>query len=160
MNIRDPVFCFFSNHFSKEVWDRPVLDGIVFPSHSPDQILSLSGPFSLEEILQVVLSCDGNNSPGLDGFNFAFIKAFWPLIKEEVGVLFDQFYVNGTLPKSFSYYFLALIPKVDCPFALGDFRPISLLRSLYKMVAKVLASRLSRVMDSLISDSQSAFIKG
>lgn len=45
-------------------------------------------------------------------------------------------------------------------FALGDFCPISLLGCLYKMAAKVLADRFGRVMDYLISDTQSAFIKG
>lgn len=80
----------------------------------------LSGRFSLE---QVVLSCDGNKILGPDEFNFVFIKAFWPLIKVEVGrVLFDDFFTSGTLPKSFSSsYFLPLIPKVESPFTLGDY---------------------------------------
>jgi hypothetical protein len=48
-------------------------------------------------------------------------------------------------------YFVTLIPKVNSPFSLGDFRPISLLGSLYKLIAKVLASRLAKVMNSLIA---------
>lgn len=67
----------------------------------------------------MVLSCDKYKSPGLDGFSFAYIKAFWPLIKEEVVVLFNEFSANGTLVKYFSSYFLALIPKVDFPFYSG-----------------------------------------
>jgi hypothetical protein len=57
-------------------------------------------------------------------------------------------------------YFVTLIPKVNSPFGLGDFRPIYLLGSLYKLIAKVLASRLAKVMNSLIATTQSAFIKG
>jgi hypothetical protein len=56
-------------------------------------------------------------------------------------------------------YFLALIPKVSSPQALGDFRPISLLGCLYKMVAKVLVARLAKVIDSLVPNTQSAFVK-
>jgi hypothetical protein len=74
--------------------------------------------------------------------------------------MFDQFHGIGSLPKSLLSYFVTLSPKVNSPFGLGDFRPISLLGSLYKLIAKVLASRLATVMDSLVAPNQSAFIKG
>jgi hypothetical protein len=101
------------------------------------------------EIENVILNSDGNKSPGPDGFNFAIIKAFWGLLKGEVRILFDQFHGTARLPKSFSSYFVALIPKIPSPFSLGDFRPISLLGCLYKLVAKVLTSRLARVIYGL-----------
>ncbi|PNX60639.1 cysteine-rich receptor-like protein kinase, partial [Trifolium pratense] len=53
----------------------------------------------------------------------------------------------------------ALIPKVDSPQRLNEFRPISLVGSLYKILAKVLANRLRLVIGSVISESQSAFVK-
>jgi hypothetical protein len=74
--------------------------------------------------------------------------------------MFDQFHGNTSLPKSFLSYFVALIPKVRPPLGLTDFRPISLLGCLYKLVAKVLAARLGKVMDSIVNSTQSAFIKG
>jgi hypothetical protein len=114
----------------------------------------------LEEIEEVVKECDGNKSPGPDGFNFNFVKSFWSLMKDEVRILFDQFHANANLPKSFSSYFVTLIPKVNSPLALNEFRPISLLGGLYKLVAKVLAKRFAKVMDSLVSPTQSAFLKG
>jgi len=52
-----------------------------------------------------------------------------------------------------------LIPKVDNPQRLNDFRPIVLVGCLYKISAKVLANRLRIVMSNVISDSQSAFVK-
>jgi hypothetical protein len=78
----------------------------------------------------------------------------------EVRILFDQFYGNASLPKSFSSYFVTLIPKVNSPLALNEFRPISLLGCLYKLEAKVLAKRLALVMGSLVATTQSAFLKG
>ncbi|MCH84888.1 LINE-1 reverse transcriptase like, partial [Trifolium medium] len=108
----------------------------------------------------VVKESDGNKSPGPDGFNFAFLKAFWELIKGEVRILFDEFHNNGKIPKSFLSYFVTLIPKVGSPFGLADYRPISLIGCLYKLIAKVLAARLSKVMNSIIASSQSAFLKG
>ncbi|RVW15620.1 hypothetical protein CK203_077767 [Vitis vinifera] len=43
---------------------------------------------------------------------------------------------------------------------LGDYRPISLLGGLYKLLAKVLANRLKKVIGKVISPDQNAFIKG
>lgn len=55
---------------------------------------------------------------------------------------------------------VVLIPKFDNPQRLNDFRPISLVGSMYKILAKILANRLRLVIGSVISDSQSRFIKG
>jgi hypothetical protein len=53
-----------------------------------------------------------------------------------------------------------LILKVLNPHRISEFRPISLLGSLYKLLAKVLAVRMGKVMDFIISKNQSTFIKG
>jgi hypothetical protein len=160
MQIREEVVSYFRSHFDNEEWHRPTLDGLEFPTISQDRVVELTANFSLEEITSVVRDCDGSKSPEPDGFNFAFIKEFWDLMKYEIGVMFDQFHGNACLPKGIMSYFLTLIPKVHSPQALGDFRPISLLGCLYKLVAKVLAARLARVVRDVISKSQSAFING
>ena len=53
-----------------------------------------------------------------------------------------------------------LIPKKGNVEDIKDYRPISLLGSLYKILAKVLANRLRRVLDKVISPSQNAFVEG
>nr|GEW05610.1 RNA-directed DNA polymerase, eukaryota, nucleotide-binding alpha-beta plait domain protein [Tanacetum cinerariifolium] len=52
----------------------------------------------------------------------------------------------------------ALIPKVLDPKVVSDYRPISLIGRLYKVVTKILATRLSLVISDLISDVQTAFL--
>ncbi|MCH79404.1 LINE-1 reverse transcriptase like [Trifolium medium] len=158
--VREAVENFFASHFSAPTSDRPRLDGVTFPSLSAEENLSLTAPFTLEEIETVIKDCDGNKSPGPDGFNFAFVKDSWDLMKGDVRIMFDQFHGNECLPKSFLSYFVTLIPKVESPFRLSDYRPISLLGCLYKLIAKVLANRLAKVMNSIIAPTQSAFLKG
>ncbi|WJX73507.1 hypothetical protein P8452_57279 [Trifolium repens] len=70
-----------------------------------------------------------------------------------------EFHRNGKLTKGINSTFIALIPKVDSPQRLNDFRPISLVGSLYKILAKVLANRLRMVIGGVISESQTAFVK-
>ncbi|KAK2434404.1 hypothetical protein QL285_019560 [Trifolium repens] len=120
----------------------------------------LVDPFSLGEIEEVVKLSDGNKSLGPDGFNFTFIKTFLSVLKGEVRIFFDQFHGNARLPKSLMSYFITLIPKVASPSVIGEFRPISLLGCLYKLISKVLAARLSKVMNSVVASTQTAFIKG
>jgi hypothetical protein len=51
------------------------------------------------EIEEAVKSSDGSKCSGPDRFNFAFIKEFWDIIKDDVRILFDQFFGNDCLPK-------------------------------------------------------------
>jgi hypothetical protein len=141
-DIRQATVDYFKLKFSTVSCLRPKLDGVSFPSLSEEENCWLTRPFALEELESMVKECDGNKSPGPDGFNFAFVKALWNVFKGEIRIMFDQFHGIGSLPKSFTSYFVALIPKINSPFSLGDFRPISLLGCLYKMIAKVWTARL------------------
>jgi hypothetical protein len=114
---------------------RPNLNGVTFPTISEEENEGLVATFSMEEIEEVVKSSDGNKSPGPDGYNFAFLKKFWEILKGDVRIMFDQFHGNSSFPKSFLSYFVTLIPKVSTPSSLSDFRPISLLGCLYKIIA-------------------------
>lgn len=73
---------------------------------------------------------------------------------------FDQFHSFASRPHNFASFFVTLIPKVKNPCSLGEFQKISLIGSLYKLVAKFLANWLWLVMDKLISPNQSTFLKG
>jgi hypothetical protein len=133
---------------------------VFFPTLSIDEVEMLEVGFLEEEIRIVVFDSDGNKSPGPDGFNGEFFKASWEVIKGDLKTFVDEFYIHGKLPKGFLAYFIALIPKVSNPHTINEFRPISLLGSVYKILAKVLSTRLGQVMGKLISNNQSAFIKG
>ncbi|KAK2406714.1 hypothetical protein QL285_042414 [Trifolium repens] len=159
-HIKEEVVNFFEQHFSSPNVCRPNLNGVNFPSLSLEDNFRLTAPFSYDETFDAVKESDGSKSPGPDGYNYAFLKNSWDLIKGEIRIMFDQFHGIGILPKCLLSYFVTLIPKVNSLFGLSDFRPISLLGCLYKLIAKVLTSRLSKVMNTLIAPNQSAFIKG
>lgn len=105
--------------------------------------------FREEEVKEAVWGCGSEKSPGPDGFNFKFIKKFWPTIKPDILRFLDEFYVNGCFPKGSNVSFIALIPKVADPQSLHDYRHISLIGCVYKIVSKLLANRLKKVMPSI-----------
>ena len=71
----------------------------------------------------------------------------------------DEFHANGSFPKGNNASFLALIPKTNHPQSFNEYRPISLIGCMYKIIAKLLANRLRKVMSALIDERQTAFIK-
>ena len=73
---------------------------------------------------------------------------------------FDHFHRSSEFEQSLNASFLSLIPKKINALNIKDFRPISLVGNVYKLLSKVLANRLRRVIDNLISESQNSFVGG
>nr|GEX56453.1 RNA-directed DNA polymerase, eukaryota [Tanacetum cinerariifolium] len=71
-----------------------------------------------------------------------------------------KFFESKKMPAGFNSSFITLIPKVSNPIHVKDYRPISLNSTHYKIIAKILANCLSKVVDKIISQEQSAFISG
>jgi hypothetical protein len=137
-----------------------MLDGLDFSSISVEDATRLERPFEEEEIFNVVSNMKGDKSPGHDGFSMAFYHACWTILKEDLMAVFLEFHTFGTFERRLNATFLTLIPKKTNVVEVRDFRPISLVGSVYKILAKVLANRLRLVMEDIISPSQNAFVKG
>ncbi|GJX21086.1 RNA-directed DNA polymerase, eukaryota [Tanacetum coccineum] len=97
-----------------------------------EQSEDLESFVSYDEIKRAAWNCGTNKSPGPDGFSFDFIRC------------------NSS--------FIALISKIQDAKVVKDFRPVSLIGSMYKIIAKIMANRLSLVILDIISDVQSAFV--
>ena len=73
---------------------------------------------------------------------------------------FKEFYEKKKFVRSLNATFLVLIPKKGNADDIKDYRPISLLGGLYKILAKGLANWLRRVIDKVVSPTQNAFVEG
>ena len=67
--------------------------------------------------------------------------------------MFEEHYSQNVVFRNLNATFLVLIPKKEGASDVQDFKPISLVGSLYKIIAKVLANRLKRVMGKVVSNS-------
>ncbi|RVX09662.1 F-box protein [Vitis vinifera] len=139
---------------------RPNINGLNFKELGEGLASSLEVEFSEEEIYAALSSCCGDKAPGPDGFTMAFWLFCWDVVKSEILELFREFHLHETFQRSLNSTFLLLIPKKEGAEDLREFRPISLVGSVYKLLAKVLANRLKSVMGEVISDSQQAFVHG
>lgn len=123
------------------------------------QLHSLEDPFTENEIDSVVRTLPNFKSPGPDGFNNEFTKAAWPVIKHDFYKLCQDFFNDTVNLRSINSSFITLIPKVESPKYVGDFRPISLLNTSVKLLTKILGNRLQASIIPLIHKNQYGFIK-
>nr|GEY39606.1 RNA-directed DNA polymerase, eukaryota [Tanacetum cinerariifolium] len=131
----------------------------LFPNQlSSDQAFELEKQVSTDEIRTAVWACGENKSRGPDGFTFEFFCKFWDTIGPDLCLAVEWFFDHGSFCKGCNSSFIALIPKVQDSKFVNDYHPISMIRSLYKVVTKILALRLSSVIAGLISDVQTTFL--
>ncbi|RVW15364.1 LINE-1 reverse transcriptase-like [Vitis vinifera] len=147
---------------SREVWlregDRNT--GLDFNRIGDEDAARLEEVFSEEEVLKALSDLNGDKAPGPDGFLIRFWQFCWDVVKEEImGFLLD-FHECGRFVRSLNSIFLVLIPKKPGAEDLRDFRPISLVGGLYKLLAKVLANKLKKVVGKVVSSAQNAFVEG
>ncbi|GJS37666.1 RNA-directed DNA polymerase, eukaryota [Tanacetum coccineum] len=84
---------------------------------------------------------------------------FMDEVKEvDVWRCINYFESTGTISRGCNPSFIVLILKINDPFSFSDYRPISLIRCVYKIISKILANRLATVISSIIGHNQSAFI--
>ena len=114
----------------------------------------------LEEIGHALKELQNGKSPGSDGFTPDFYKFFWAKIKIMVLNSIKQAYEQGELSIEQKRGIINLIPKKDKDIRyLKNWRPISLLNTDYKILTKLLAMRLKRVLPSVINEDQVAYLK-
>ena len=94
---------------------------------------------------------------GPDGMSPLFYQIYWTDVGTDVHQAVLSSLNSGPILKSINHTFITLIPKVSSPEKVSDFHPISLCNVIYKIMSKVIANRLKPLLNSIISETQSAF---
>lgn len=121
---------------------------------------SLIKEISHDEIKAAAFAVKGSSASGEDGITGVFYKTYWHIVGPKVIEEVRSFFQTSTLPAGWNHTQLCLLPKITKPESMKDMRPISLCSVQYKIVSKLLSSRLKPIMDYIISDTQGAFVAG
>jgi len=157
-DLKSAIHGFFKELFTEnEPW-RPKVDGLFLPSLSNTAREVLERHFDEEETTKALFDCCGDKAPVPDGMTMAFLQANWDTMRGEVLTMFSEFHSNDKFVASLNATFIWLIPKKADTRNIKDYRPISLIGCIYKLLSKVLARRLRKVIGSLISKNQNAFV--
>jgi hypothetical protein len=151
----------FSSIFSttSPMLDSSLFDLIAKVVTDEDNVV-LCGIPDENEIFLAISNLGPNKAPGLDGMTGLFYKSYWLIVKSCVISSMQSFFRGGVMLKEFNHTNIALIPKVDNPHLVHHFRPISLTNFNYKIISKILSSRLKPLLHKIISPTQSVFLKG
>ena len=136
------------------------MNNLEFDSIGVEEAARLEEMFSVEEVFLALSELNGDEAPGPDGFPLAFWQFCWNFVKDELMRFFKDFFEMGKSVKSLNTTFLVLVPKKGGIDDLYDFRPINLVGGLYKLLGKVLANRLKKVVSKVVSPTQNVFVEG
>jgi hypothetical protein len=161
--IQELIYSFYRNLMGAE---EPKLLSIIPGLWSPQQMVSshendeLMRTFTAEELDAILHEAKTNTAPGPDGLPVLFYKKFWPSLKHAVLEILNGFALGRVDIARLNFRILSLLPKVPGADNIKQYRPIALINVIFKLVSKAFACRLSPVAHRVISQSQTAFIKG
>ena len=121
---------------------------------------SIEGEITLDEILTAIKSLANEKSPGCDGLTAEFYKTFCNVIGNDLVEVINNGFQKGELSITMRRGVIVLIPKGGEKTLLKNWRPISLLNYDYKIITKVLTSRLRDILPKIIHPNQKCGIKG
>jgi len=120
---------------------------------------------------EVIFQLVGNIALGLDGVTYSFFfKDYWEIVKIDLWVIKKkkidlwnvvlQFFEIGKMNMKWKETQIVLISKIKNPLNPANYRPITLCKTVYKVVAKEILNRMVSIIPKLVSDEQAAFLKG
>ena len=114
-----------------------------------------------EELTNHLKKTKNNVSPGSSGFTNEFFKFFWKDLKIFVTKAINNGFENGMLSITQRLGIITLIPKGDKNKAyLKNWRPLTLLNSLYKLISGCIADRIKPHLDTIVHGDQKGFVSG
>jgi mannosylglycoprotein endo-beta-mannosidase len=121
----------------------------------------LDKPFEEAEIVRAISQLPPDCAPGLDGYTCIFFRKCWQIIRGDVmAAVYSLHALRCGDLNLLNKANIVLVPKKDGADNVSDYRRISLIHAIAKIITKALALRLALHVHSLISPCQSTFIKG
>lgn len=131
---------------------------MIEPCFSSEDNFKLMADISELEVFESVRSIGAFKAPCPDGLHaIFFFHWFWAETKHLRIQLVKNFFVNNLLLNPINHTNIVLIPKVDKPEVVNHFRPISLCNVVYKIITKIIITKLRPILSKCISANQGAF---
>jgi hypothetical protein len=123
-------------------------------------VAELVKPITKKEVHDALMSMKSYKAPGPDGFQPIFFKLFWDTVGDDMWNFVKLAFEKGYYDPKVCETLVVLLPKGNSQNTFKDFRPISLCNVSYKLISKIIVSRLRPFLDGIISPLQNSFIPG
>ena len=142
-SIAQAAISYFDNIYSSSHLSliEEVIEAI--PSMGTDEMNeSLIREFTRDEAVVALKQIHPNKAPRLDGMSAVFFQKHWSIVGNNITNMIPNV-LNHNIPiQELNKTNISLIPKINNPKRMTDFRPISLCNVVYKLISKILANRL------------------
>ena len=138
------------------------IQDLVVPTISEEERYEINQVLTIDEISNAIKKMNNGSAPGCDGLPIEFYKVFYNEIKYVLYQNYIYSFEQNILPYSQQQGILSLLHKgkeLDRT-ALENWRPLSLTNSDYKILAKILALRIQKILNKIIHEDQCGFMKG
>jgi hypothetical protein len=155
----------FVNYY-QELFTTVPLEGIdcflegIQPRVTAEMNRKLTCNFTELDVITAMKQMAPLKAPGPDGMPPIFYQSYWHVGGEDVIAAVLSCLNSGKIPVSLNHSYVTLIPKTNSPEKVTEYKPISLCNVVYKLISKVLANRLKKVLPQVVSKTQSAFVPG
>lgn len=159
-DVEKIILDYFRDLFDTSAPSHELIDEILenlIPVVTPAMNQHISRPFTALEVTQALSQMSSLKYPGLGWLPAVFFQKYWHIIGSNISSCVLRFLNHNLLPAKLNYTFIVLILKVPNPKRIMEFRPISLCNVVYKTGSKMLANRVKRYLNYVISPTQSAF---
>ncbi|GJS48187.1 RNA-directed DNA polymerase, eukaryota, reverse transcriptase zinc-binding domain protein [Tanacetum coccineum] len=162
----DNVVNVFVEHFKKFIGSKHEVQPLESTEVDFDIVLNkeeanaMIGQVTDEEIKEAIFDIDCNKASGPNGYTSGFFKKAWNIVRKEVCLAIKDFFLNGKLLGEINATIIALVPKVEVPNKVSEFRPIACCNVIYKSISKILTNRIKTDLQKVVNINQSAFIPG
>jgi hypothetical protein len=151
----------FSSYLRLKYSPLPVDEGNIrqmaeagLPRLSEDWRDTLDWPLTSEELKATINKWDGNKAPGRDGIGRGLFKTTLDALKDDWLDLFSQMFATSNLSEQQKRGVILCIPKTARPHQQSDYRPITLLNTDYKILARIMVNRIRPTLEELLHPSQ------
>eukprot|EP00253_Pinus_taeda_P008795 PITA_08795 len=162
--IKRAAFTFFKELYSAPT--DPPIDTHAYPINLiplcvQDSVNTmLTAPISMDELKKALDCMEPDKAPGPDGFTARFLQSCWSTINKDLLRMVRKSQSCSKIGGSTNSAFLALLPKEKGASDFSRFRPISLCNTSYKLITKIISTRLKNILSDIIPENQGGFIKG
>ena len=128
------------------------------PTVTDEHNAALMQPLTMEEVSEAMKQLPEGKSPGVDSIPAEFYHELWEYIDVDIFNFVSESITQCFLTEELNISKIALLPKSEDRIRIQNYRPISLLNTLYKIVAKVYANRMKPLLHNWILPSQTGFV--
>lgn len=121
---------------------------------------SLNQPILDDEVLRAAKSIGALKAPGPNGIQAIFYQNCWDIVGQPITNMVKDFFSTCSSLRLINHTHIALIPKVDNPKVVSNFRPISLCNVTYKIITKIMFNQIKPLLTHCIFRNQGAFAPG